>query len=187
MVPQVRVAEDGSLIIDEERSVHIHRPGFYRFLSISVLLWTWKWLSHLLAWFCFFRVVSQFDSGSPASQRAKPGSGPRPHLWTWLNYNLLKFQERDLRKTVVHWRLMKRIFLAHAVFSFDALHYICFSVRFLSETDMFFLAVSMVGTDFSMICQLFPHRTRSEIKVSDKYRLACICRSQWWKIGFCCL
>lgn len=36
-----------------------------------------------------------------------------------------------------------------------------------TETDMFFLAVSMVGTDFSMICQLFPHRVRSEIKVSD--------------------
>ncbi|KAM4635704.1 uncharacterized protein ACJ7VT_010842 isoform 2-T2 [Polymixia lowei] len=32
------------------------------------------------------------------------------------------------------------------------------------ETDMFFLAISMVGTDFSMICQLFPHRSRSEIK-----------------------
>ncbi|CAL8387624.1 unnamed protein product [Boreogadus saida] len=32
------------------------------------------------------------------------------------------------------------------------------------ETDMFFLAVSMVGTDFSMIGQLFPHRARSEIK-----------------------
>ncbi|KAM3874160.1 uncharacterized protein ACN63O_001105 [Diretmus argenteus] len=32
------------------------------------------------------------------------------------------------------------------------------------ETDMFFLAISMVGTDFSMIGQLFPHRTRSEIK-----------------------
>lgn len=30
---------------------------------------------------------------------------------------------------------------------------------------MFFLAISMVGTDFSMICQLFPHRARSEIKV----------------------
>lgn len=39
---------------------------------------------------------------------------------------------------------------------------------FPSETDMFFLAISMVGTDFSMICQLFPHRARSEIKVSDK-------------------
>ncbi|KAG7481336.1 hypothetical protein MATL_G00065520 [Megalops atlanticus] len=32
------------------------------------------------------------------------------------------------------------------------------------ETDMFFLAISMVGTDFSLICQLFPHRTRAEIK-----------------------
>nr|XP_057920324.1 transcription factor TFIIIB component B'' homolog isoform X2 [Doryrhamphus excisus] len=32
------------------------------------------------------------------------------------------------------------------------------------ETDMFFLAISMVGTDFSMICQLFPNRTRSEIR-----------------------
>lgn len=35
---------------------------------------------------------------------------------------------------------------------------------------MFFLAVSMVGTDFSMICQLFPLRARSEIKVGDEYR-----------------
>ncbi|XP_013981835.2 mucin-17 isoform X7 [Salmo salar] len=32
------------------------------------------------------------------------------------------------------------------------------------ETDMFFLAISMVGTDFSMIGQLFPHRGRTEIK-----------------------
>ncbi|CAL9682266.1 unnamed protein product [Knipowitschia caucasica] len=32
------------------------------------------------------------------------------------------------------------------------------------ETDMFFLAINMVGTDFSMICQLFPHRARTEIK-----------------------
>lgn len=30
---------------------------------------------------------------------------------------------------------------------------------------MFFLAISMVGTDFSMIGQLFPHRDRAEIKV----------------------
>ena len=34
-----------------------------------------------------------------------------------------------------------------------------------TETDMFFLAISMVGTDFSMIGQLFPHRARIEIKV----------------------
>uniref|UniRef100_A0A8C5YQP5 BDP1ral transcription factor IIIB subunit n=1 Tax=Marmota marmota marmota TaxID=9994 RepID=A0A8C5YQP5_MARMA len=33
-----------------------------------------------------------------------------------------------------------------------------------TETDMFFLAISMVGTDFSMIGQLFPHRARIEIK-----------------------
>ncbi|XP_044302364.1 transcription factor TFIIIB component B'' homolog isoform X3 [Varanus komodoensis] len=32
------------------------------------------------------------------------------------------------------------------------------------ETDLFFLAISMVGTDFSMISQLFPHRARTEIK-----------------------
>ncbi|KAM9251240.1 transcription factor TFIIIB component B'' homolog [Cariama cristata] len=32
------------------------------------------------------------------------------------------------------------------------------------ETDMFFLAISMVGTDFSLIGQLFPHRDRAEIK-----------------------
>ncbi|KAJ8263013.1 hypothetical protein COCON_G00154700 [Conger conger] len=32
------------------------------------------------------------------------------------------------------------------------------------ETDMFFLAISMVGSDFSMICQLFPHRNRKEVK-----------------------
>lgn len=36
---------------------------------------------------------------------------------------------------------------------------------------MFFLAVSMVGTDFTMICQLFPHRARSEIKVSKDSRV----------------
>ncbi|XP_076853745.1 uncharacterized protein bdp1 isoform X3 [Brachyhypopomus gauderio] len=32
------------------------------------------------------------------------------------------------------------------------------------ETDMFFLAISMVGTDFSLIGQLLPHRSRLEIK-----------------------
>ncbi|KAM8984145.1 transcription factor TFIIIB component B'' homolog isoform 1-T1 [Ara ararauna] len=32
------------------------------------------------------------------------------------------------------------------------------------ETDMFFLAISMVGTDFSLIGRLFPHRGRAEIK-----------------------
>ncbi|KAG5834472.1 hypothetical protein ANANG_G00261880 [Anguilla anguilla] len=32
------------------------------------------------------------------------------------------------------------------------------------ETEMFFLAISMVGTDFSLIGELFPHRARTEIK-----------------------
>ncbi|XP_074667748.1 transcription factor TFIIIB component B'' homolog isoform X2 [Strix aluco] len=32
------------------------------------------------------------------------------------------------------------------------------------ETDMFFYAISMVGTDFSLIGRLFPHRARAEIK-----------------------
>ncbi|XP_042604103.1 transcription factor TFIIIB component B'' homolog isoform X4 [Cyprinus carpio] len=32
------------------------------------------------------------------------------------------------------------------------------------ETEMFYLAIGMVGTDFSMIAQLFPHRARIEIK-----------------------
>ncbi|KFP02438.1 Transcription factor TFIIIB component B'', partial [Calypte anna] len=32
------------------------------------------------------------------------------------------------------------------------------------ETEMFFLAISMVGTDFSLIGRLFPHRARAEIK-----------------------
>ncbi|XP_043920365.1 transcription factor TFIIIB component B'' homolog [Protopterus annectens] len=32
------------------------------------------------------------------------------------------------------------------------------------KTDMFFIAISMVGTDFSLIGQLFPHRERPEIK-----------------------
>uniref|UniRef100_A0A3B3SHW4 Myb-like domain-containing protein n=1 Tax=Paramormyrops kingsleyae TaxID=1676925 RepID=A0A3B3SHW4_9TELE len=38
----------------------------------------------------------------------------------------------------------------------------------IKETDMFFLAISMVGTDFSIITQLFPHRPRKEIK--NKFR-----------------
>ncbi|XP_061071822.1 transcription factor TFIIIB component B'' homolog isoform X2 [Conger conger] len=33
-----------------------------------------------------------------------------------------------------------------------------------NETEMFFMAISMVGTDFSLIGQLFPHRARTEIK-----------------------
>lgn len=41
----------------------------------------------------------------------------------------------------------------------------CLSSFLPPETDMFFLAISMVGTDFSLIGRLFPHRARAEIKV----------------------
>lgn len=51
------------------------------------------------------------------------------------------------------------------VMFFDGCVTFLFAFCFSSETDMFYLAISMVGTDFSMICQLFPHRARSEIKV----------------------
>lgn len=40
-----------------------------------------------------------------------------------------------------------------------------FECACVSETDMFYLAISMVGTDFSMIAQLLTHRSRAEIKV----------------------
>ncbi|XP_077442403.1 uncharacterized protein LOC144064073 isoform X2 [Vanacampus margaritifer] len=57
------------------------------------------------------------------------------------------------------------------------------------ETDMFFLAISMVGTDFSMIGQLFHNRTRTEIRnkfkkeerqnswrIDKAFRLYSVCR-----------
>ncbi|XP_070780752.1 transcription factor TFIIIB component B'' homolog [Enoplosus armatus] len=95
MVPQVKVAEDGSLIIDEES------------LTVEV-------------------------------QRAK---GPNPA------------QDRD------------PIFERGSTTTYSSFRKGTHSKPWSSEeTDMFFLAVSMVGTDFSMICQLFPHRARSEIK-----------------------
>ncbi|KAM4707161.1 transcription factor TFIIIB component B'' homolog [Discoglossus pictus] len=46
------------------------------------------------------------------------------------------------------------------------------------ETEMFFLAISMVGTDFSMIGQLFPHRQRIEIKNKFKREE----RANGWRI-----
>ncbi|KAI3362129.1 hypothetical protein L3Q82_012452, partial [Scortum barcoo] len=95
MVPQVKVAEDGSLIIDEES------------LTVEV-------------------------------QRSK---GPNPA------------QERD------------PIFERGSTTTYSSFRKGTYSKPWSSEeTDMFFLAISMVGTDFSMICQLFPHRARSEIK-----------------------
>ncbi|CAG5867604.1 unnamed protein product [Menidia menidia] len=95
MVPQVKVAEDGSLIIDEES------------LTVEVL-------------------------------RAK---GPNPA------------QDRD------------PIFERGSTTTYSSFRKATYTKPWsIEETDMFFLAVSMVGTDFSMICQLFPHRARSEIK-----------------------
>uniref|UniRef100_A0A3Q1EFC8 B double prime 1, subunit of RNA polymerase III transcription initiation factor IIIB n=1 Tax=Acanthochromis polyacanthus TaxID=80966 RepID=A0A3Q1EFC8_9TELE len=95
MVPQVKVAEDGSLIIDEES------------LTVEV-------------------------------QRAK---GPNPA------------ENRD------------PIFERGSTTTYSSFRKGNYSKPWSSEeTDMFFLAISMVGTDFSMICQLFPHRARSEIK-----------------------
>ncbi|XP_075885526.1 uncharacterized protein LOC142890416 isoform X2 [Nelusetta ayraudi] len=95
LVPQVKVAEDGSLIIDEES------------LTVEV-------------------------------QRAK---GPNPA------------NERD------------PIFERGSTTTYSSFRKGTYSKPWSSEeTDMFFLAISMVGTDFSMICQLFPHRARSEIK-----------------------
>ncbi|KAA8584354.1 hypothetical protein FQN60_008139 [Etheostoma spectabile] len=93
MVPQVKVAEDGTLIIDEES------------LTVEV-------------------------------QRAK---GPNPA------------QDRD------------PIFERGSTTTYSSFRKGTYSKPW-SKTDMFFLAISMVGTDFSMICQLFPLRARSEIK-----------------------
>ncbi|XP_067339986.1 transcription factor TFIIIB component B'' homolog isoform X1 [Channa argus] len=99
MVPQVKVAEDGSLIIDEES------------LTVEV-------------------------------QRAK---GPNPA------------QDRD------------PIFERGSTTTYSSFRTsTCPKPWSSEETDMFFLAISMVGTDFSMICQLFPHRARSEIKSKFK-------------------
>ncbi|XP_047228749.1 transcription factor TFIIIB component B'' homolog isoform X2 [Girardinichthys multiradiatus] len=95
MVPQVKVAEDGSLIIDEES------------LTVEV-------------------------------QRAK---GPNTA------------SDRD------------PIFERGSTTTYSSFRKSSYSRPWsIEETDMFYLAVSMVGTDFSMICQLFPHRARSEIK-----------------------
>ncbi|XP_034094683.1 transcription factor TFIIIB component B'' homolog isoform X2 [Gymnodraco acuticeps] len=95
MVPRVKVAEDGTLIIDEES------------LTVEV-------------------------------QRAK---GPNPA------------NERD------------PVFERGSTTTYSSFRKGTYCKPWSSEeTDMFFLAISMVGTDFSMICQLFPLRARSEIK-----------------------
>ncbi|XP_027881110.1 transcription factor TFIIIB component B'' homolog isoform X1 [Xiphophorus couchianus] len=95
MVPQLKVAEDGSLIIDEE--------------SLTV-------------------EVQRAKGPNPASDRD-------PIFERGSTTTYASFRKSNYSKP---WSI--------------------------EETDMFYLAVSMVGTDFSMICQLFPHRARSEIK-----------------------
>ncbi|XP_061657384.1 mucin-2 [Syngnathoides biaculeatus] len=95
MVPRVKVAEDGTLILDEES------------LTVEV-------------------------------QRAK---GPNPA------------EDRD------------PIFERGSTTTYSSFRPSTYCKPWTSEeTDMFFLAISMVGTDFSMIGQLFHNRTRAEIR-----------------------
>ncbi|XP_061554502.1 transcription factor TFIIIB component B'' homolog isoform X1 [Phycodurus eques] len=95
MVPRVKVAEDGTLILDEES------------LTVEV-------------------------------QRAK---GPNPA------------EDRD------------PIFERGSTTTYSSFRASTYCKPWTSEeTDMFFLAISMVGTDFSMIGQLFHNRTRAEIR-----------------------
>ncbi|KAI4871417.1 hypothetical protein NFI96_013043 [Prochilodus magdalenae] len=95
LVPKVRVAEDGSIILDEESlTVRVQRNSNTKVVENSTAL---------------------FERGSTT---------------TYTSFRSLK-------------------------------HVKSWSVR---ETDMFFLAISMVGTDFSLIGQLLPHRSRVEIK-----------------------
>jgi len=44
-----------------------------------------------------------------------------------------------------------------------------FSVHFVSETTKFYKALAMIGLDFTMISQLFPNRSRMDIKVVDPH------------------
>uniref|UniRef100_A0A3B5KTS8 Transcription factor TFIIIB component B'' Myb domain-containing protein n=1 Tax=Xiphophorus couchianus TaxID=32473 RepID=A0A3B5KTS8_9TELE len=129
MVPQLKVAEDGSLIIDEE--------------SLTV-------------------EVQRAKGPNPASDRD-------PIFERGSTTTYASFRKSNYSKP---WSIEGSTdtdcclnFFCMAVMCFTSfLTYLC-CVWFSSETDMFYLAVSMVGTDFSMICQLFPHRARSEIKV----------------------
>ncbi|XP_062874393.1 transcription factor TFIIIB component B'' homolog [Trichomycterus rosablanca] len=94
MVPKVRVAEDGSIILDDESlTVRVQRLSKTQVENSS----------------------AQFERGSTT---------------TYSSFRKLN-------------------------------HVKSWSVR---ETDLFFLAISMVGTDFSMIGQLLPHRSRAAIK-----------------------
>ncbi|XP_059403153.1 transcription factor TFIIIB component B'' homolog [Carassius carassius] len=94
LVPKVRVAEDGSLILDEESlTVRVQRT------SDTVV-----------------------ENGNPLFERGS---------------------------TTTYTSFRKKYYVKS------------WSVR---ETDMFYLAISMVGTDFSMMAQLLTHRSRAEIK-----------------------
>ncbi|MCJ8746931.1 hypothetical protein PDJAM_G00147480 [Pangasius djambal] len=99
LVPKVRVAEDGSIILDEESlTVRVQRTSNTKALEGSSAL---------------------FERGSTT---------------TYSSFRTLNY--------VKSW-----------------------SVR---ETDLFFLAISMVGTDFSLIGQLLAHRSRAAIKSKFK-------------------
>ncbi|MCI4392707.1 hypothetical protein PGIGA_G00148940 [Pangasianodon gigas] len=99
LVPKVRVAEDGSIILDEESlTVRVQRTSNTKALEDSTAL---------------------FERGSTT---------------TYSSFRTLNY--------VKSW-----------------------SVR---ETDLFFLAISMVGTDFSLIGQLLTHRSRAAIKSKFK-------------------
>ncbi|KAF3849372.1 hypothetical protein F7725_015869 [Dissostichus mawsoni] len=127
MVPQVKVAEDGTLIIDEESlTVEVQRakgpnpandrdPIFERGSTTT---------------------YSSFRKGT----YCKPWSSEGREIW---------IIEKETRMHTFIQCLNVMMF------------------AFSTETDMFFLAISMVGTDFSMICQLFPLRARSEIKILE--------------------
>ncbi|XP_016305020.1 transcription factor TFIIIB component B'' homolog [Sinocyclocheilus anshuiensis] len=98
LVPKVKVAEDGSLILDEESlTVRVQR------MSDTVV-----------------------ENANPLFERGS---------------------------TTTYTSFRKKCYVKN------------WSVR---ETDMFYLAISMVGTDFSMITQLLTHRSRAEIKSKFK-------------------
>ncbi|KTF96209.1 hypothetical protein cypCar_00002073 [Cyprinus carpio] len=120
LVPKVKVAEDGSLILDEESVV----------FSLTV------------------RVQRTSDT---VVENANP------------------LFERGSTTTYTSFR--KKCHVKN--WSIRGTNTKCYSCWFLicvcvSETDMFYLAISMVGTDFSMIAQLLTHRSRAEIK--NKFR-----------------
>ena len=54
----------------------------------------------------------------------------------------------------------------------------------VSETMKFYVALSMVGTDFSLMCTLFPKRTRTELKVTQQLdSILVVPKPNTWSIG----